>query len=234
MKITISAKQLRSVIEPMLPLTGDDYMLPVLNALHIRSEGGDLITTATDRFVVGVKRTPGAFGEFEILLPVASARSILRAFKPMRSADPELTLEVVDFRLYISTAGAFVDFDEARIGYALCDGQFPKVKSVIQDALAAEPDHAESNVAAFSPVFLGRFAAFGPTLAIKVQRRGPTVVTNGVDFVGAIMPRRTIADGELDVTAVSFAEMVAPVASLVTPVIESKPAAKRARKAVSA
>lgn len=217
MKITISAKQLRGLVEPMLPLAAKDGDLPVLNAVRLRSDGGPLVATASDRFVVGIRRLNGTFGNFDALIPLGSARGLLRAFRPQRNTDPDVTLSVEGDALWASTAGGFVEFDEARIGYRLQTGEQPDFTALIRKALKVEPADVDPTVSAYNAAFLGKFAAFG-VMGIKVHPTGAAVVTNGDDFIGAIMPRRSV-------NGFTFADALDAVQDLIA---EPEPAPKAA------
>ena len=109
--LIITARTLKSLVDPVLPLAGRDDMMPVLTAVQVCVDGEWLTATATDRFVMGHKRIKGDWPKgWEALIPVTVLRTILRTYKPQRGDDPELTLGIADGSLTVSSSGGFADF----------------------------------------------------------------------------------------------------------------------------
>lgn len=198
--LTLTARQFRTLVEPVVPLAGTDAMIPVLNAVQILGEGKWLTATATDRFRVGIKRIEKhatdddpttEWPEFSALIPLRSVRSILATFKPTRGFDPAMTLTVEDDRLIVEADGAFALFDSSRFVHYLQAGEYPEVRSVIRDALAVPDDERASRVV-ISPSKFADFKACGATsLRIHLGRpHKPLVVTDDNGFIGALMPQR--------------------------------------------
>ena len=227
MELTINPLTLRGLLSPASAFASSDDMLPVLNAVHLRSQDGDLIATATDRFVVGMFREKGNWPEFEALIPLPAVRAIVRAFCAAKGSTTDLTLSVEGEVLYVtSTGGLGFDFADARIGYRLEVGTFPNVVRLIPGALAEPP--RDGATSAFNPAFLARFAKVGSTLAWRIgSGRQPTVITDGERFVGAIMPRRMqAAESTADPGdyGIDFDKALAGVADIYA---EPKPAPKK-------
>ncbi len=228
MELTITAKQLRSLLEPMLPLT-TAFDVPVLNGVRLHTSGGNLYATASDRFVLGIKRLTGTYPDgFECILGTDSARTLLRSFKPGRYDDPELTLRIDGDRLWVETFGGFDGFEDARVAFRMVDGEYPKMGAVITKAEEkAEP----GELARYSFASLAKFKAFdaGDGLTIRTHQSGAAIITNGEDFVGAIMPRRP-AEG-----MATLADCLTGVRDLLEPPAAPKPAPKKraARKAAA-
>ncbi len=198
--LNITARQLKALVAPVLPLAGTDDMLPVLRAVHIEANGPWLIASATDRFRLGVHRLRCPDGDWpagwSALVPTRTLRGILAAFRPSRKdSDPELKLTISDDALHVASSAALLDILGADITYPLETGEFPKLRSIIREALAAEPD-----AAAFSGYnwrFLADFAAAGTnssgTLSMRINSAtNPASITDGEYIIGILMPRRLI------------------------------------------
>lgn len=223
--LTITARTLRSALGPVIPLAGTDLTLPVLNAVHVHTEGPYLVATATDRFVMGIKRTPGVWPEgWAAIIPLPAIRGILAAYKPQRGHDPEMTLTVDGDRLVVSGGGGlFSAFVESQTTYLLETAEFPKVAQIVAQVADAEPDL--STVPAFNSKSLARFAAAdsgGAGLFVHATNPArPALITDGETFWGAIMPRRRV-DG------------VRPtLPSLVAPLVAQPEKPKRTRRKAS-
>lgn len=198
--LTISIQHLRSLVEPVLPFTGRDDGFPVLTGVHIKSHGKWLVATTTDRFRVGMKRVaaydsdgqPCEWPEFEALIGAGTLKSILSTFKGPRGIDPELTLSVDGDSLEVEAPGGLL-FDRASIAYDLVGGEYPKVASLIKKAMETEGTAPD---AGFNSLFMADFKAAGHTLTMKRGSgdRDPIFITDGEDFVGALMPRKLVTD----------------------------------------
>lgn len=204
--LTITARNLRDLLAPVLPLAGRDDMLPVLCAVLLRVRGRYLTATATDRFRVGIARHEFAGGDggeggddgLHTLVRTADLRRILTVFKPTRYLDPVLSFTVDGDRLVVETDGVTLDGGaSARLGFPLERGEYPKVDSLVVDALTADP--VEHGAFGLNPAFLADFkhaARNGMPLVVRpgVNPSKAVGVMCGEHFVGAIMPRRVIGD----------------------------------------
>lgn len=198
--LTLTARQFRALVEPVLPMAAKDPMIPVLCAIQVVTEGRWLVATATDRYRVGIKRIEKSatdddpsteWPQFSALIPTRAVRSILATFKPTRGFDPAMTLTVEGGRLVVEAAGAFDLFDSSRFVHHLESAEYPKVRSLIRDALATHDDERVSRVAV-SPAMFADFKACGSqSLRILTGRENkPLVVTDDEGFIGLLMPRR--------------------------------------------
>jgi hypothetical protein len=198
--ITITVQHLRSLVEPVLPFAGRGDMLPVLTGVHIKSHGKWLVATTTDRFRVGMKRVaafdsdrqPVEWPPFEALIGTATLKSILTTFKGPRYLDPELTFSADGDTLEVEASGGLM-FARASIAYRLMDGEYPNVASIIRKAMETEGTAPD---AGFDSAFMADFKAVGRTLTMKrgSGERDPIFITDGEDFVGALMPRKLVTD----------------------------------------
>lgn len=233
--ITITARQWRDLIGPVLPCAGRDDMLPILSAIEVRTDGKWLIATATDRFRVAMKRIAKVatdddlnteWPEFYALIPLKAVRSILSTTKTTRGYDPAMTFTAKDANtMVVEAAGAFDLFDSAGFTHTILSAEYPKVASLIRDALALP---AEERVASVSVNmdYLAEFKAVGPRSTLRILlglANKPLVVTDDNGFIGALMPRRAESEPE------SWDDVLAP-----KPEPEAKPARKSRAKKVSA
>lgn len=197
--ITITARTLHALIDPVLPCASSDIGLPVLNGVLIESRGKWLTATATDRFRLGVKRIGSpdgeAWPEFRAVVSTRSLRNIFATFKPQRGLDPELDLAIEGDRLSVKASGGLDDMAGASASYWLVDGEYPKADRLLRKALDAEPQPIEQ---AFNWQHLSAFKAadkIGVGLRVKAGG-GPTdpLLVVGDDFLGILMPRKISGD----------------------------------------
>lgn len=235
--ITLTARQWRELIAPVLPFAGNDYMLPVLNAVHVRTEGKWLIATASDRFRVGVKRiakvptdedATTTWPAFQALIPLPAVKSIGAMLKPTRGLESGATFTVDDDNLVVEAAGAFVMFDAARFTHRLATGEFPDMRKLIHKALNT-PDEERGSRISVNPAFLADFkSSAGRVIRILLPARmqDPLLLTDDEGFLGLLMPRRSETDAE------SWDDIFGEVPAKVEPEPEpTKPARKpRAKK----
>ena len=236
--ITLTASQWRDVIAPVLPCAGSDMMLPVLNAVQIRTDGKWLIATATDRFRVAMKRIAKVstdedpateWPEFSALIPLKAVRSIGAMLKPSRGGAhlSGATFTVESDRLTVEASGLFDLFDAARFTHHLETGEFPNVASIFTRALAV-PDEQRAPVSRINPGFLSDMKACGSVVMRVIgpkegDLQSPVVFTDDDGFLALLMPRRTERSEE------SWDDVLAPKAEP-----KAKPARKSRAKAVTA
>ena len=199
--LTLTAREFRTLVEPVLPLAGRDDQLPVLCALLIEADGKWLSASATDRFRVGIKRIEKRatdddptteWPEFKALIPTRAVRSLLTTFKPRRGTlDPTLTFKVDGNKMTADAVGLFDLFDSGRFVHTLLMAEYPDVRAIIQKAIDKPVEERVSHVA-LNPTFLADFKATGnQTLRFLIgAARSPVMVTDDDGFIGAIMPRR--------------------------------------------
>lgn len=238
--LNITARQLKALVAPVLPLAGRDDMLPVLTAIRVEVDGPWLIAMATDRFRLGIKRLRAVEDEpwpagWSATIPVRTLKGILAAFKPSyREGDAQLVLTVDDDQhsLHVVAGGALLDMLGASITYPLETGEYPKLRTLIRTGLAAPV--AEDGIAGFNWALLSEFRAAAPThggpLVIRVGAgANPTLISDGEDFIGAIMPRRMVGNDSVKGSAFPSVEDWNDV--LGDPkkaTVKKKPAAKKA------
>lgn len=199
---TISAAEFRALVAPVLPLACKDDMMPTLCAVLIEGDGKWLSATATDRFRMGIKRIakratdddPATeWPEFRALVPLRSIKSLLTTFKTLRGSLPaQITFTIEDNKLTAEAAGAFDPFDSARFVHYLQDGEYPKVRSLVQQTLDISVEDRVSAIH-LDPFFLADWKAIGTKNLrfLMGKANGAILVTDDEGFIGLQMARRS-------------------------------------------
>lgn len=194
--IELSASELRDLVSPVLPLASSDATLPVLNSVLLQVRGDYITATATDRYRLGIQRfkfdEPPA--EFTALVSVRDLRHMLTIFKPNKAIDMRLLLTTGDASgkptITIEATAGLLTFSEARFTYHQVDAEYPKIRKILRDALAAEPGE-DGNTMSVNPHFLADFKAAAPrNVPLRIRSIGPSkpiVVMAGDDFIGMLM-----------------------------------------------
>jgi hypothetical protein len=234
--ITLTARDLRDLLTPVIPFTDKGFTLPLLECVWLRGHGEYVTAVATDRYRLGVKRAKVTAPEFEAFLPRDTFKRVLEIFKPTQTHDPELTLVFEPERVTVNTTGGLGLLD-ASIGFPLYTAPdatkvFGSVLSVLRDAESAKL--APFNVA-LNPHFLADFrhiAARNEPVTIRGGQKkdgdtlGPLFISIGDDFRAALMPVR-LESGNTTGLSGDWAALVADKPA-------PKPAArKRTKKAVA-
>lgn len=204
--LQITTRQLAALVKPVLPSVSNDFSLPVLNAVRIESHGKWLVATARDRFRLGMHRLAappssegGTWPEWSATIPVVAIKSILSTYKATRGSDADLTLAIDGDRLTVNAAGLMLGgFLGASATYSLELGDFPKVHGLIRAAIAGEAADGGSALLNWYYVASFKDADAGAGLYVKPNAGGstkPTLITDGEDFIGILMPRRSQHDG---------------------------------------
>jgi DNA polymerase III sliding clamp (beta) subunit (PCNA family) len=195
-ELTISIRDLKALVEPVMPFAARDDGLPTINTVYIESRGSHLLAFATDRFRLGCQRLAaaedGRWPEWSANIPVATLRSIFQTYKPKRFAEPMVTLKIDGDALTVHGDDALVDLLDASVTYPLAGGAFPKVRNILREAIASEERGGEVGV---NPAFLADFARgrSGGPLAMRVGgEKSPILFADGDDFVAVLMPRRLV------------------------------------------
>lgn len=191
--ITTTARALRDLLAPVLPLADKGDTLPVLECIRLRGHGLTMTATATDRYVAGTSLATSiaAPAKFEALLPWRSAKALLATFKVTRGHDPELVLTFDRDTVHVETAGLSEAIAGARLGFRLYVArEFPEIDQVLREAFTGT-GQAETNI---SGALLSSFtAALRDGHPIRLYHNGltrPTGVAIGDYFRGCIMPVR--------------------------------------------
>lgn len=185
--LTLNASALRSLIGDVIPFADSDkWSLPILNTVHLLGHGDRITATATDRYVVGVKRAQiKAPVTLDAMIPLDAARRILTMFKASRKADPLLDLKFTDTQVTVETGAAFDGLAlDARVSFALQHGEYPPLRGVFESCSGIP---GEGSIG-LNPPKVAQFKHLGPGLAYHVNGEGSPVIVRGKDFLGAIMP----------------------------------------------
>lgn len=234
-ELTISIRDLKRLVEPVIPFASTDVQLPVLNCIRVESRGTHLIALATDRFRLGFQRVAapegGTWPEWSATIPLATLRSLFQTYKAQRFSEPVITLRLDGDALSVHGDQALVDLLDASVTYPLSDGQFPNVRSIIRKAIAVGDDESAGSTCGVNQKLLADFAraSKAPALHMRVNgTREPILFADGEDFIGILMPRRALggADDAGSFPAFdSWADLLSDEAKA--------PKAKRSRKAVA-
>ena len=190
---TLTAREFRDLVTPVIPMAHKDRTIPILNAVRIESVGNYLIASATDRYAVGMSRhTPSEKPPkgLAIMIPLASLRFILATFKPSRDVDPQLEFVVTakGERLRLNQTG--FDLFEASITYPLEQGAWPRLPEVITNQ--AQSDEPPTKMIGLNASLLAKFQGAvrgGEPIEITIGANNkPILITAGDHFIGALMP----------------------------------------------
>lgn len=193
--LPISVRQLRALVDPVLPAAGTDDMLPILKAVRVEAQGKWLVAVATDRFTIAVQRIARSEGEWpawSATIPTQTLRSLFATFKPSRrDTDPEIELTLAGDSLHVTGCSQLLDVQEASIVYPLESGEFPKVGAMLSKAVEAEPGDPSF---AFDPAKMARLLS--KARGSVTLKAGPTgkamVLHDGDDWLGLLMPRKLV------------------------------------------
>lgn len=239
--INLTASEFAALIRPVLPLAGDDMMLPVLNAVLIETDSKWLSATATDRFRLGIKRIEkrpteddeaADWPEFRALIPLRAVRSLLAMFKASRGYNPSMSLTIEGDKLIAEGTGGFSLFDASRFTHQLENGEYPKVRGIFRECLAVKPEDRRGDFG-INPSFMADFKATGATTLRVMGGSGEVgsgagiVITDDDGFIGLLMPRRLVNAGGFEDWTDFLAVKPKPVAKPA----RKKPAAKKATAA---
>lgn len=194
--VTITASELHAALAWAFPHASKDKMLPILNAVHIALESGELTVQATDRYTLARKVISVEVGEpgsaFEATLQADDVKALLPLLKRAGKYDAIVT----------------VDDDKARI--TLADGTETTLRTVagnyppLTRILTTEGEPIDVDTVRVNVEQLARFrAAWLPkrdrdNTHVRLQQfreNGPYMVTlEGWEdgYIGAIMPRRVV------------------------------------------
>jgi DNA polymerase-3 subunit beta len=197
--VTTTASQLRTLLAPVLPFADQGDSLPILSTLRVRGHGEWVTAFATDRYRAALQRVRiEAPADLDVNIPITSARLMLATFKTTRALDPELTLvfNKDTNRVSVESGSIGLGMFDARVSFALYDGEYPKALSILLTAAEAEPV-AVADVG-LNPHFMADFrhvAQRHEPMRVKAGEPGrPIFVAIGDDFRAAQMPVRSASD----------------------------------------
>ncbi|WP_214415634.1 hypothetical protein [Sphaerisporangium fuscum] len=179
----------RAVTAHAAEIDPDDYVIPALTQIHIEVSGGEIRLICSDRFSMGIVRTPASsvFDDF------ATSFAVL-------AEDVECALE----SLGDEQASLIVGENTLRISTSTGNHRFPGVRSdmpwrmVLGKVLA--PQSTPTGNIALNPDQLARFQAVKPLepeqpMLFRLSgEHGAVVATLGTTFLGLVMPVRLNAE----------------------------------------
>lgn len=202
--LTLPVAELHRLLTPVLPMASRDDGLPVLCAVLVEVDDGQVFAWATDRFNLGLSRLPVEGDEvqvdpaFRALIPVDDVKHLLSLFRVRRGhADAAVRLTVEsDNQLRVESAAGLFEFASVSVAYRLLSGAYPNTRSLLVKELSEPRAETSPDWFICNPDFLAKFKAAGDTVAVDLPARvgRPAVIRVGDRFVGLLMPRRTEAD----------------------------------------
>ena len=197
MVVDTETKALRDGAVSLVAFASSDKTLPMLTCLHMRAGEGEIILTATDRYVLGCYRVE--FDTERVDLPEGGANVNARELATfLKSCDKSTPLSLkVEGEYLTVTSGWGSDVDKIQRFY-LYPGDFPAIERLLRSPEAL-PDAARcttysaKNLAKFSTVITGEKSP-----SMRTVNRGdskPTLVLIGDVFAGLIVPILFRADG---------------------------------------
>lgn len=183
--LNIPLPMLRELLTKVIPFAARDTWMPTLNAVKIEARDGSLISSATDRYVIGMARIEYAADDFAVIIPLDRCRDILSYYKqPRRAIEvPNVVLELDDDkRLTISQPGSD---PEIRLAFDAEKGNPPDLTRMTRDLFAKETTDQPVTIAA---EYLAKFKHLGD-LAIKPTGERKPVLILASGFVGAVMSK---------------------------------------------
>lgn len=220
--VTITARQLAGLVDPVLPFASTDDTVPLLTGIRLTRRGRWLIATATDRYKMALKRLD--LGEDETgedwraVVRVRDLKKIRSLWRPTRHSDPALTLSVepgdslvVPPLFAVSSAEAFDAFQDMRAVFATVEfpgSPYPAIDRIMLEALAQPA--ATPRPVALNPRYVAALAVaqengepatswggWGDWTGASILKPNPVskpvAFTVGDDFVAAIVQIRTAA-----------------------------------------
>lgn len=190
MPVNTSAHDLHRMLNQIAPHVSDDDTLPVITAVRIEAEGGNLFALATDRYTMGVARTGTVETEtWHAFIPGESLPAVLAwlhvadtsvvQVSTDRDADGDIALE-------LSTATSNMRITAHGSDYR----NYPNWRKMITDQL--ESDVEPVPMTAFTTEFLARWQQAGTVLhAWQAGPRKSLVLADDDGlFLGLQMPVR--------------------------------------------
>jgi hypothetical protein len=221
--ITITARELTSLVGPVLPHASKDGSLPLLASILIRSNGPWLTAIATDRYRMGFKRIKPATApgeDFAVALPLAILARIRSVFAANRVTDPEITLTIDGTKLHVTSTGALDGLIGASLDFHLMfpAKDFPKIDRILRGALTAELPTGPS-VMPVNPHLLADFRLGhdrNPQMTVTRGGEKMWLIRIGADFLGVIV---ALNYGTGDFTEAERGDWAEMLAAPVEPVV---------------
>lgn len=188
---SISAINLRTMIQQVAPHMGEDDTLPILNAIHLESRDGYLFAAASDRYTMAVARETllGPDQTWRAMIPAGDLATVTAWLK---NADDNIDIAVTEnppiSDLTLTCQGSVLK-TTASIGNG-----FPQWRTIMRGALTADPEPVP--LSAWTTKYLARWKHADKTLhAWQAGPDKPLVFTDSEgSFLGMQMPVRSEED----------------------------------------
>ena len=188
---TITAREFRDLVSPVIPLADKDGALPALNAVRIQSRGSYLVASATDRFRLGFNRInlSEPVEGIDISVRLAGLRQILSIFKSTRQQNPEIKFVVTEAGLRVEQGGGF-GFVDASMTFEVADtSKLPNLATFISKWKAGDSVHPISVNAEYLSSFRDVVKRGEPMVIVPGMTGADAITVRiGADFIGVLMP----------------------------------------------
>ncbi|MFC5676031.1 hypothetical protein [Aeromicrobium endophyticum] len=203
--LTVTASELRSVVEPVIGLVDAGSAVYALTGVRLRTEEAYLIAEGAGQFALGqCRQIIDQPGELDVLLPLDALQQVMREVAVAADRRP-----LVDFR--VESPGRLTvvvrsrpDVNAAAFAFELMDHtQFPDLAKPFLKAIQSPASHRTA--AALTLAQLDAFRAVEhplsnpddyPLVILPGQRRAdPVLVTCGHHFIGLVTPRQELRPG---------------------------------------
>ncbi|MFK0045467.1 phiSA1p31-related protein [Streptomyces sp. NPDC090741] len=190
MSVNTSAHNLHRMLKQISPHVADDDTLPVLNAVRIEAEGGNLFTLATDRYTMAVARIGTVETEtWQAYIPVESLPAVLAWLHVADTGVVQVAADRDDsgnIALALATATSNMRITADSSDYT----HYPNWRKTIGDQL--ESDMGPVPMTTFTTEFLARWEEAGTVLHAwqAGPRKALVLADDDAQFLGLQMPVR--------------------------------------------
>ncbi|MGW4695200.1 DNA polymerase III subunit beta family protein [Kitasatospora cineracea] len=197
-KAAVNARELQRILSQVEPHVNSEDFLPAIAGIRLEGDGRHLIAIATDRYTMGIARTPlrSDAEPWAVTVPgrrVKSLRQWLKAQDRLATVVISPTETTVTFE---SPA------DELRITTA--EGDFPKWRGMIAKLIADDPQPVP--LTSYTAEFLARWASAGSFLAATQAAADKPLLLFGENFLGLQMPASRSDDRTREKTVAEWAD----------------------------
>jgi hypothetical protein len=191
-------------------MAADDYA-PIINAIHMEADSGNLFAAASDRYTLAVARIGGipADENWRAMIPAADLSVVLHWLKAADDgSDVEVTVtETAPIaELTLATKGATLTIS-AEVG-----GGFPFWRTLIRAQLTGEQQPVDGS--AWNSRFLARWKAGSDVLHATQAGPGKPLLFSdrGGDFIGMQMPVKEPDPVTVESIAARWLHVITPIA----------------------
>jgi len=187
MQVTLTASDLKEIATLSNVASKKDGR-PILEGIHIRTDGSTITATATDSYQLARITKPATGDTVEIIVPAAY---LVRVAKELPTYADKVTLEIEEFNVSARIG-------DTVLGDRLIDGTYPNTDSLIPNLDNYTPGEVQGHLIALSPQKLAVLAKLAPfsnkrdNTAAKfyVSDSSRPIAATGGDTIYLLMPVR--------------------------------------------